>query len=70
MLLNIRQHHETPVVRSACISAPLSTPGLAVRLLTIRGQMASATENALINTLETRLAVARVWVFFAEVPTI
>jgi hypothetical protein len=29
-----------------------------------------ATENALINTLETPLAVAGVWGFFAEVPTI
>jgi drug/metabolite transporter (DMT)-like permease len=32
--------------------------------------MVSATENALINTLETPLAVAWVWVCFAEVPTI
>jgi hypothetical protein len=29
-----------------------------------------ATENALINTLETPLAVAGVWGFFAEVLTI
>jgi hypothetical protein len=31
--------------------------------------MVSATENALINTLETPLAVAWVWVCFFEVPT-
>jgi hypothetical protein len=30
--------------------------------------MVSATENALINTRETTLAVAGVWVCFAEVP--
>jgi hypothetical protein len=37
--------------------------------LTIGGQMVSATENALINTLETPLAVAWVRVCFTEVPT-
>jgi hypothetical protein len=30
-MLIIRQHHETPDVPAACISGPLSTPGLAVR---------------------------------------
>jgi hypothetical protein len=44
--------------------------GLGLILLTIGGQMVSATENALINTLETPLAVAWVWVCFSEVPTI
>jgi len=44
--------------------------GLGLVFLTIGGQMVSATENALINTLETPLAVAWVWVCFAEVPTI
>jgi drug/metabolite transporter (DMT)-like permease len=44
--------------------------GLGLILLTIGGQMVSATESALINTLETPLAVAWVWVCFAEVPTI
>jgi drug/metabolite transporter (DMT)-like permease len=44
--------------------------GLGLVFLTIGGQMVTATENALINTLETPLAVAWVWVCFAEVPTI
>jgi hypothetical protein len=44
--------------------------GLGLILLTIGGQMISATENALINTLETPLAVAWIWVCFGEVPTI
>jgi drug/metabolite transporter (DMT)-like permease len=43
--------------------------GLGLVFLTIGGQMVSATENALINTLETPLAVAWVWICFAEVPT-
>jgi len=43
--------------------------GLGLVFLTTGGQMVSATENALINTLETPLAVAWVWVCFAEVPT-
>jgi drug/metabolite transporter (DMT)-like permease len=38
--------------------------------LVIGGRLVSATENALINTLELPLAVAWVWVCFAEVPTI
>jgi drug/metabolite transporter (DMT)-like permease len=44
--------------------------GLGLVFLTIGGQIVSATENALINTVETPLAVAWVWVCFAEVPTI
>lgn len=44
--------------------------GLGLVFLTIGGQIVSATENALINTLETPLAVAWVWVCFAEVPAI
>jgi drug/metabolite transporter (DMT)-like permease len=43
--------------------------GLGLLLLTIGGQMVSATENALLNTLETPLAVAWVWVAFGEVPS-
>jgi drug/metabolite transporter (DMT)-like permease len=43
--------------------------GLGLVFLTIGGQMVSATENALINTLETPLAVAWVWVCFSEVPS-
>jgi drug/metabolite transporter (DMT)-like permease len=42
--------------------------GLGLVLLTVGGQMISATENALINTLETPLAIAWVWVCFAETP--
>jgi hypothetical protein len=38
--------------------------------LTIADQMVSANENALINTLVTPLAVAGVWVCFAEAATI
>jgi drug/metabolite transporter (DMT)-like permease len=44
--------------------------GLGLVFLTIGGQMVSATENALVNTLETPLAVAWVWVCFADLPTI
>jgi drug/metabolite transporter (DMT)-like permease len=44
--------------------------GLGLVLLIVGGQMISATENALINTLETPLAVAWVWVCFAETPSI
>jgi drug/metabolite transporter (DMT)-like permease len=97
MMLIIRQHHETPMLPAACISAllcpllvwPFSTPldvgtidmlklflfgttqfGLGLILLTIGGQMVSATENALINTLETPLAIAWVWVCFSEGPSV
>jgi drug/metabolite transporter (DMT)-like permease len=42
--------------------------GLGLLLLTVGGQLISATENALINTLETPLAIAWVWLCFAEVP--
>jgi drug/metabolite transporter (DMT)-like permease len=42
--------------------------GLGLLLLTIGGQMVSATENALLNTLETPLAVAWVWLAFGEIP--
>ena len=40
--------------------------GLGLVFLTVGGQMVSATENALINTLETPLAVAWVWVCFSR----
>jgi hypothetical protein len=42
-------------------------PGLV--FLVIGGRLVSATENALINTLELPLAVAWVWVCFNEMPT-
>jgi drug/metabolite transporter (DMT)-like permease len=44
--------------------------GLGLLLLTVGGQMVSATENALLNTLETPLAVAWVWACFGEMPTV
>jgi drug/metabolite transporter (DMT)-like permease len=44
--------------------------GLGLALLTIGGQMVSATENALINTLEAPLAIAWVWICFGETPSI
>jgi drug/metabolite transporter (DMT)-like permease len=43
--------------------------GLGLVFLTLGGRLVSATENALINTLETPLAVAWVWVCFGETPT-
>jgi drug/metabolite transporter (DMT)-like permease len=97
MMLIIRQHHETPMLPAACLSAllcpllvwPFASPfevatgdllrlflfgttqfGLGLVFLTVGGQMISATENALINTLETPLAVAWVWVCFAETPSV
>jgi drug/metabolite transporter (DMT)-like permease len=97
MMLIIRQHHDTPMLPAACLSAllcpllvwPFASPfdvsttdvlklfffgttqfGLGLVFLTIGGQMVSATENALINTLETPLAVAWVWVCFSEAPSI
>jgi drug/metabolite transporter (DMT)-like permease len=42
--------------------------GLGLLLLTVGGQMVSATENALLNTLETPLAIAWVWICFGETP--
>jgi drug/metabolite transporter (DMT)-like permease len=44
--------------------------GLGLVLLTIGGQLISATENALLNTLETPLAVAWVWLCFGETPSV
>ena len=44
--------------------------GLGLVFLTLGGRLISATEAALINTLETPLAVVWVWVAFAEVPTL
>ena len=44
--------------------------GLGLVLLTVGGQMVSATENALLNTLETPLAIAWVWVCFGETPSV
>ncbi len=44
--------------------------GLGLALLTVGGRWVSATENALLNTLEAPLAVAWVWLCFAEVPSI
>jgi drug/metabolite transporter (DMT)-like permease len=43
--------------------------GLGLLLLTVGGQMVSATENALLNTLETPLAIAWVWLAFSEIPS-
>ncbi len=43
--------------------------GLGLMLLTVGGRLVSATENALINTLETPLAVAWVWLCFGEAPS-
>jgi drug/metabolite transporter (DMT)-like permease len=43
--------------------------GLGLLLLTVGGQMVSATENALLNTLETPLAIAWVWICFGETPS-
>jgi drug/metabolite transporter (DMT)-like permease len=97
MMLIIREHHETPMLPAACLSAllcplvvwPFAAPldigwdnvanlflfgttqfGLGLVLLTVGGQMVSATENALINTLETPLAIAWVWVCFGETPSV
>ena len=44
--------------------------GLGLVLLTVGGQMVAATENALINTLETPLAIAWVWLCFGEAPSV
>lgn len=44
--------------------------GLGLVLLTLGGRLVSATENALINTLETPLAVAWVWLCFGETPSV
>lgn len=44
--------------------------GLGLVFLTMGGRLISATENALINTLETPLAIAWVWAAFNEVPSI
>jgi hypothetical protein len=43
---------------------------LGLVFLTVGGQMVSATKNAVINTLDTPLAVAWVWVCFIEAPSI
>jgi drug/metabolite transporter (DMT)-like permease len=43
--------------------------GLGLVFLTLGGRLISATEAALINTLETPLAVVWVWVAFSEIPT-
>jgi drug/metabolite transporter (DMT)-like permease len=43
--------------------------GLGLALLTMGGRWVSATENALLNTLEAPLAVAWVWLCFAETPS-
>lgn len=43
--------------------------GLGLVLLTLGGRLISATENALITTLETPLAVAWVWLCFGETPS-
>jgi drug/metabolite transporter (DMT)-like permease len=44
--------------------------GLGLIFLTVGGRLISATENALITTLETPLAVAWVWVSFGETPSV
>jgi drug/metabolite transporter (DMT)-like permease len=43
--------------------------GLGLALLTAGGRWVSATENALLNTLEAPLAVAWVWLCFGESPS-
>jgi drug/metabolite transporter (DMT)-like permease len=43
--------------------------GLGLALLTVGGRWVSATENALLNTLEAPLAVAWVWLCFGETPS-
>ena len=43
--------------------------GLGLVFLTLGGRLVSATENALIGTLETPLAVAWVWFCFGEAPS-
>lgn len=43
--------------------------GLGLVLLTMGGRWVSATENTLISTLETPLAVTWVWLCFGEVPS-
>jgi drug/metabolite transporter (DMT)-like permease len=43
--------------------------GLGLILLSVGGRLISATENALITTLETPLAVAWVWLPFGETPS-
>ncbi len=44
--------------------------GLGLVLLTLGGRWISATENALIGTIETPLAVAWVWLCFGEAPPV
>jgi drug/metabolite transporter (DMT)-like permease len=44
--------------------------GLGLALLTVGGRWVSATENALLNTLEAPLAIAWVWLCFAETPAV
>ena len=44
--------------------------GLGLVLLTMGGRLVSATQNALLNTLETPLAIAWVWLCFNEIPSI
>ena len=44
--------------------------GLWLALLTVGGRWVSATENALLNTLEAPLAVAWVWLCFGEIPSV
>jgi len=96
MMLIIRQHHQTPMLPAACLSAllcplllwPFTSPfavgagdmlklflfgtlqfGLGLALLTVGGRWVSATENALVNTVETPLAIAWVWLCFGETPS-
>jgi drug/metabolite transporter (DMT)-like permease len=44
--------------------------GLGLVFLTLGGRLVSATENALIGTLETPLAVVWVWLCFGEAPSV
>jgi drug/metabolite transporter (DMT)-like permease len=44
--------------------------GLGLVFLTLGGRWVSATENALINTFETPLAIAWVWLCFGETPSL
>jgi hypothetical protein len=81
MFISGRQHEIAHAAGCPSLGTAVPTLGLAVRFaarrhfnqpaqaLVIGGRLVSATENALINTLELPLAVAWVWVCFSEIPT-
>ena len=53
-----RRSMSAPSICSSCSCSATTQFGLGLVFLTVGGQMVSATENALINTLETPLAAA------------